>query len=137
MHAQTQEFLYHLIVKWKQFSDGGSAPSVPLLCSTEERLWQGTPTALAWIPVISTWSQACLALKVKVAFTRGKGGFTCPWGPLMEQPHSWGKVLAKEPPQFSKGGIWHCSINGDIKEMQRKDRRKPNYWELLLLLGEK
>lgn len=42
----------------------------------------------------------------------------------MEQLHSGCKALAKEPPPFSKGRIWHYGINGDVKEVQRKDRKK-------------
>lgn len=83
----------------------------------------------AWTPRISTCSQAC---------SEGKGGFTCPWAPLVEQLHGWCKALAKETPQFSKGRIWHCSINDDVKEVQRKDRKKKiNYQDLLLLWDER
>lgn len=37
---------------------------------------------------------------------------------------------------FSKGRIWHCSINDDVKEVQRKDRKK-KIAELAVPLGWK
>lgn len=45
--------------------------------------------ALAWIPMISTWSQANIARKVKVAFTRAKGGFSCPWSSSTAGARHW------------------------------------------------
>lgn len=66
MHAQSQEFLYRLIVEMETIKRSG-ATSEDLLQLTEKRAVAGEPLMDPTLPS-----------EPGTAFTGGKGGFTCP-----------------------------------------------------------